>query len=111
MKPPSLKVRLLVRLCALLLFNLSLHPVLTGFVRGAELRSDGEWQRTVEAAKKEGKVSVFLYQRENIEAAVRVFEKRFPDIQVISASTPAAETGPRLMAERRAGKFLWDVCL
>jgi iron(III) transport system substrate-binding protein len=27
------------------------------------------------------------------------------------ASTPAAETGPRLMAERRAGKFLWDVCI
>ncbi|HEV8725144.1 MAG TPA: substrate-binding domain-containing protein [Candidatus Binatia bacterium] len=111
MKPPSLKVRLLVRLCALSLFNLSLHPFLTGFVRGAESRSDGEWQRTVEAAKKEGKVSVFLYQRENIEAAVRVFEKKFLDIQVVSASTPAAETGPRLMAERRAGKFLWDVCL
>jgi iron(III) transport system substrate-binding protein len=110
-KPPSLKVRLLVRLCALLLFNLSLHPFLTDVVRSAELRSDGEWQRTVEAAKKEGKVSVFLYQRENIEAAVRVFEKKFADIQVVSASTPAAETGPRLMAERRGGKFLWDVCL
>ena len=111
MKPPSLKVRLLVRLCALLLFNLSFNPFLTDVVRGAELKSDSEWQRTVEAAKKEGKVAVFLYQRENIEAAVRVFEKKFPDIQVVSASTPAAETGPRLMAERRGGKFLWDVCL
>ena len=111
MKRPLLKVRLLVRLCALLLFNLSLHPFLTDVVRGAELRSDGEWPRTVEAAKKEGKVGVFLYQRESIEAAVRVFEKKFPDIQVVSASTPAAETGPRLMAERRGGKFLWDVCL
>ena len=111
MKPPSLKVRLLFRLCVLLLFNLSLHPFLTDVVRGAESKSDSEWQRTVEAAKKEGKVSVFLYQRENIEAAVRVFEKKFPDIQVVSASTPAVETGPRLMAERRAGKFLWDVCL
>ena len=111
MKPPSLKVRLLFRLCTLLLFNLSLHPFLTDVVRGAESKSDSEWQRTVEAAKKEGKVGVFLYQRENIEAAVRVFEKKFPDIQVVSASTPAAETGPRLMAERRAGKFLWDACL
>jgi len=111
MKPPSLKVRLLFRLCTLLLFNLSLHLFLTDVVRGAESKSDSEWQRTVEAAKKEGKVGVFLYQRENIEAAVRVFEKKFPDIQVVSASTPAAETGPRLMAERRAGKFLWDACL
>jgi iron(III) transport system substrate-binding protein len=73
--------------------------------------SDLEWTRTVEAAKKEGKVNVFLYQRENIEAAVKAFEQKYPEIQVVTASTPAAETGPRLMAERRAGKFLWDVCI
>jgi iron(III) transport system substrate-binding protein len=73
--------------------------------------SEAEWVQTIAAAKKEAKVGVFLYQRENIEAAVKVFEKKFPDIQVVTASTPAAETGPRLMAERRAGKFLWDVCL
>ena len=70
-----------------------------------------EWERTVGAAKKEGKVSVFLYQRDNIEAAVKAFEKRYPEIQVTTASTPAAETGPRIMAERRAGKFLWDICI
>ena len=73
--------------------------------------SSEEWAQTIAAAKKEGKVGVFLYQRENIDTAVKVFEKKFPDIQVVNASTPAAETGPRLMAERRAGKFLWDVCL
>ncbi|HEX2931189.1 MAG TPA: hypothetical protein VHV54_15810, partial [Candidatus Binatia bacterium] len=70
-----------------MLFILSLHPFLAAVVRGAELKSDSEWQRTVEAAKKEGKVGVFLYQRENIEAAVRLFEKKFPEIQVVSAST------------------------
>ena len=73
--------------------------------------ADAEWARTVESARKESRVGVFLYQRENIEAAVKAFEKRYPEIQVITASTPAAETGPRLMAERRAGKFLWDVCI
>src|SRR5688572_4165154 len=72
---------------------------------------DADWVKLIAAAKKEGKVSVFLYQRENIEAAVKAFEKKYPEIQVGTASTPAAETGPRLMAERRAGKFLWDVCL
>ena len=70
-----------------------------------------EWAKTVAAAKKEGKVTVFLYQRENIEAAVKAFEKNYPDIQVVTAATPAAETGPRLMAERRAGKYLWDLCI
>jgi iron(III) transport system substrate-binding protein len=73
--------------------------------------TDAEWARTVESARKEGKVAVFLYQRENIEAAIKAFEKKYPEIQVVTASTPAAETGPRLMAERRAGKFLWDICI
>ena len=83
----------------------------TSYLSAAETKIDAEWSGTVAAARKEGKVSVFLYQRSNIETAVKAFEKTFPDIQVVTASTSAAETGPRLMAERRAGKFLWDVCL
>src|SRR5512135_2388586 len=99
--------------CAIFAVNLlflglvSATPLRAASVSGGE----AEWARTVEAAKKEGKVSVFLYQRENIEAAVKAFDKKYPEIQVVTASTPAAETGPRLMAERRAGKFLWDVCI
>lgn len=69
------------------------------------------WEKTVSAAKREGRVAVFLYQRDSIEAAVKAFENKFPDIQVTTASTPAAETGPRIMAERRAGKYLWDICI
>ena len=85
---------------------------ITSIARAASASNpDAEWSRSIEAAKKEGKVSVFLYHRQNVETAVRVFEKSFPDIQFVTASTSAAETGPRLMAERRAGKFLWDVCI
>jgi ABC-type Fe3+ transport system substrate-binding protein len=82
-------------------------------LRAADAKSgaEAEWAKLVAAAKKEGKLSVFLYQRENIEAAVKAFEKKFPDIQVVTASTSVSETGPRLMAERRAGKFLWDICI
>ena len=83
-----------------------------GVVCAAEIKTnESEWLRVLGGAKKEGKLSVFLYQRENIEAAVKAFEKKYPEIGVITASTPAAETGARLMAERRAGKFLWDVCI
>jgi ABC-type glycerol-3-phosphate transport system substrate-binding protein len=73
--------------------------------------SGGDWAKAVSAAKKEGRLSGFLYQRENIESAVKAFEKKFPEIQVTTASTPAAETGPRIMAERRAAKYLWDICI
>jgi len=80
--------------------------------QGAESKAgDPGWEKTLSEAKKEGKVGVFLYQRDNIEAAVKAFEKRYPEIQVTSVTTAAADTGPRLMAERRADKFLWDVCI
>lgn len=102
------KIRCAIFPVGLLFLGLvSATPLRAASVSGGE----AEWARTVEAAKKEGKVSVFLYQRENIEAAVKAFDKKYPEIQVVTASTPAAETGPRLMAERRAGKFLWDVCI
>lgn len=77
----------------------------------AEGQREAEWAKTQAAAGKEGRVAVFLYQRVNIETAVKAFERRYPNIQVTVASVPAAETGPRIMAERRAGKFLWDVCI
>ncbi|MGH7816256.1 MAG: hypothetical protein ACREOR_02605 [Candidatus Binatia bacterium] len=51
---------------------------ITSIARAASAPSpNAEWSRTIEAAKKEGKVSVFLYHRENIETAIRVFEKLF----------------------------------
>ena len=96
--------RLAVLVFSFILVELAAHSA----TRAAETKGSGEaeWAQTIAAAKKEAKVGVFLYQQENIEAAVKVFEKKFPDIQVVTASTAAAETGPHLMAERRAGKFL-----
>ncbi len=101
--------RLLFLVVLVFFVSLWLAPV----ADGAEGRGDWEsgWAKTVAAAKKEGRLGVFLYQRDNIEAAVKAFEKKFPEIQVTTVSTPAAETGPRLMAERRAEKYLWDVCI
>jgi len=96
-------------------FIVALLTLLSGIAIDSKLHaaasSEAEWAKTVAAAKKEGRVGVFLYHRENIETAIRVFEKAFPDIQLVTASTSAAETEPRLMAERRAGKFLWDLCI
>lgn len=39
---------------------------------------DADWVKLIAAAKKEGKVSVFLYQRENIEAAVKPSKRSIP---------------------------------
>lgn len=82
-------------------------------IYGGEPRSTSqqEWERTVAAAKKEGRLSAFLFLRDNIETAVRAFQKKYPEIQVTTVATPAPQTAPRIMAERRAEKYLWDICI
>jgi len=69
----------------------------------------GDWERTVQGAKKEGKLSLYLYQGEGALAAVaQLFQKKYPDINVTTVTGRGNELGPRIMAERRAGKFLVD---
>jgi iron(III) transport system substrate-binding protein len=70
-----------------------------------------DWRKIEQAAKQEGELAVFLFLRDNIEAAVRAFAKKYPEIQVTTVATPAPQTAPRIMSERRAGKYLWDVCI
>lgn len=70
-----------------------------------------EWKRTEAAAKKEGKLSVFLFARDNIETAIRAFQKEYPEIKITTVAAAAPQTGPRIMAERRAKKYLWDICI
>ena len=106
--------RFIVPHISLLFFAaLAAGPTPSSGVYAAEAKDQPkpEWAKTVAAARKEGKVSVFLFQRDNIEAAVKSFEKDFSEIQVLTASVSAPETGPRIMAERRAEKYLWDICI
>ena len=72
---------------------------------------EAEWEKTEAAARKEGKLSIFLFRRDNIETAVRAFEKKYPEIKITTVATSAPQTGPRMMAERRANKHLWDICI
>jgi iron(III) transport system substrate-binding protein len=71
---------------------------------------DGNWERADAAAKKEGKLTLYLYQGEGgLEAVAQTFQKKFPDIAVSTVMSRGTEFGPRVMAERRAGKYLVDV--
>jgi len=55
---------------------------------------EAEWENTVTAAKKEGKLSVFLYRRDNIETAVRAFKKKYPEIKITTVATSAPANRP-----------------
>ena len=65
-----------------------------------------EWEKTLEAAKKEGQVVVYI---SGYEAILPDFEKEFPEIKVIAVTGRGNQLGPRLLAERRAEKFIADV--
>jgi iron(III) transport system substrate-binding protein len=66
-----------------------------------------EWDRTIKAAEKEGQL--VLYANEGIEGSVEDFQKRFPKMKVVLVSGRSGQLVTRLMAERRAGKFIADV--
>ena len=68
-----------------------------------------EWQRVVEAAKKEGQLALYGGQEITHPDIVAAFNKEFPFIKVISATGRAADLMTRIVAERRADRYLADV--
>ena len=69
-----------------------------------------EWERTVQAAKKEGSLSLYLFQGEGeLGTVVQLFQKKYPEINVVTTLGRGNTLAPRIMAERRAGKYLVDI--
>jgi hypothetical protein len=80
-------------------------------VRSAGVKADwqSEWEKTGQGAKREGKLSLYLYQGEGeLSAVAQLFQKKHPEISVTAVTGRGNQLGPRIMAERRAGKFLVD---
>jgi iron(III) transport system substrate-binding protein len=68
-----------------------------------------EWEKTIQGAKREGKLSLYLYQGEGeLGGVAQLFQKKYPEISVTTVTGRGNQLGPRIMAERRAGKFLAD---
>src|SRR5262245_43738474 len=90
-------------------------PAVLGFVLGvlaaspiiaAEADWQKEWGTTLEAAKKEGQVVIYI---SGYEAVLSDFEREFPDIKVVAVAMRGNQLGQRLLAERRAEKYIADV--
>src|ERR1051326_1637834 len=70
---------------------------------GAEWQSD--WDRTLNAAQQEGEIVV--YSTNSTEPVFReVFQKKFPKIKVTTVTGRGFQLGQKVLAERRAGKFI-----
>ena len=69
-----------------------------------------EWDETVEAGKKDGQVTIY-HTRGPFDKVFAEFSKRYPGIKIASVTGRGGELISRIMAERRAGKYLTDIYL
>jgi iron(III) transport system substrate-binding protein len=69
-----------------------------------------EWDKTLATAEKEGGVSAYIFEAGPLtEETVQAFERVYPRIKVNQLRGRGNALGPRIIAERRAGKFLVDI--
>jgi ABC-type Fe3+ transport system substrate-binding protein len=87
--------------CFALLFTINI-----AFAAQAKPAWQQEWEKTLDAAKKEGQVAIYI---SGYNAVLPDFEKEFPEIKVIAVTGRGNQLGPRLLSERRAEKFIADV--
>jgi iron(III) transport system substrate-binding protein len=93
---------------ALVLCSLVLSAGSRVLAGDAALSPDAEWEKTVKAAEREGEVVVYKL-RSDIDW--QAFHKRFPKIKLIREAAPASQILQRIMAERRAEKFIPDIVM
>ena len=97
--------------------QLTRFPIVIAIAIGLNLLGHGlssanwqtKWEKTLAAAIEEGEVRVFTGG--GYEAVYPEFQKAFPDIKLIGITGRGSQIALRIMAERRAGKYLADVCI
>jgi len=82
-----------------------------GLTAAAEARPQWqqEWDKVLEGAKKEGRVVVAATP--TLQMVFAEFQKRYPQIKVVFLPGSSAQLLPRIITERRAGKYLEDVVI
>jgi len=98
--------------------SLSLSPfaLLLCFLLAPEAGAQGwkkDWEQTLEAAKKEGQVSVYICSTCSVtnryEKLLEEFAKDHPGIKVVTVAGSGTQLTAREIAERRAEKYLGDI--
>jgi iron(III) transport system substrate-binding protein len=76
---------------------------------GATAGAAGDWNAVVAAAKSEGKVSINTFPGNGNMVALQAFGKAYPQIKLEQTSLVASALTPRILQERKAGVYTWDV--
>ena len=75
----------------------------------ASAATSPEWDQTVAAAKKEGKVSINTFTGQGYGRVLKLFAQAYPEIKVDHTTLEPVEFSPRIINERKAGVYTWDV--
>src|SRR5215813_3988432 len=86
---------------------ISVFLIATAASAGEAPKWKAEWEKALEAAKKEGQLT--LYGSPEFEGLFGEFHKKYPEIKITGVFNRGADVAKRLMAERRADKFLADL--
>jgi ABC-type Fe3+ transport system substrate-binding protein len=70
-----------------------------------------EWENTLEAAKKEGQITLYGSRGYDLIVDEGVFQKAYREIKVVTVSSETSVYLQRILAERRAGKYLADLSI
>ena len=77
---------------------------------GGEARpgAQQEWEKTVAAAKKEGRLNLYV-GRYGSEPLLNEFRKEYPDIKIASVNGQGSQLATRILAESRSGNVIADL--
>ena len=68
-----------------------------------------DWEKTIQAAKQEGQLQIYAALGPYHPQIFTEFQKDYPQIKLDVVHGNSSRMSPRLLAERRAGKYLADV--
>ena len=68
-----------------------------------------DWPQVIAAAKKEGKVVVNTFPGDGYKRALKAFTQAYPDIKLEHTSLHSQDFAPRILQERQASLYTWDV--
>src|SRR6266545_8268241 len=103
----------LMKIFALRCFLSILFAVLVsspGFSAEARSPSSSEWERTIEPAKKEGKLVAAIPASAELRKAIgEIFPKRFPGIELELTNARGPSNASKIAAEHAAGVRYYDL--
>ena len=77
--------------------------------RAAASTTSPEWEQVVAAAKKEGKVAVNTFTGQGYARVLKLFAQTYPAIKLDHTNLEPVDFAPRVIQERKAGLYTWDV--